>query len=257
MSGVGLRPLVAYLLRAALGERLFAGLLGTLLLCAALAAFVGSTVLVEQREFAAVLTANAGRLVVVLALVLFTCFHIRRAFESREVDLLLSRPISRADFVLAHALMLALCAALLATLAGLTVAGVARPAPAAWAWWTLSLFLEATIVALAALFFALALRSGVTSALACLGFYALGRMIGLLAGIAAAHSDPGPLERALDDLVGLLALLLPRLDLLGRSSWLVHGVGDPGALVPALLQSALYAVVLGAAASFDFSRRQL
>ena len=175
MSGAGLRPLVAYLVRAALGERLFAGLLGALLLSAALAAFLGSTVLVEQREFAAVLTASAARLAVVLALVLFTCFHIRRAFDSREVDLLLSRPVSRADFVLAHALMLILCAALLAALAGLTVAVIARPAPAAWGWWTLSVFLEATIVALAALFFALALRSGVTSALACLGLYLLGR----------------------------------------------------------------------------------
>ena len=257
MSGAGLRPLVAYLVRAALGERLFAGVLGTLLLSAALAAFLASTVLVEQREFAAVLAASAARLAVVLALVLFTCFHIRRAFDSREVDLLLSRPVSRADFVLAHALMLILCAALLAALAGLTVGAIARPAPAAWAWWTLSVFLEATIVALAALFFALALQSGVTSALACLGLYLLGRMIGLLGGIAAAHGDAGPLERTLDHLVGLLALLLPRLDLLGRSVWLVHGVADPGALLTALLQGALYAVLLGAAASFDFSRRAL
>jgi hypothetical protein len=253
----GLRPLVGYLLRSALGERLLVGLLGALLLCAALATFLGSTVLVEQREFAAVLTASATRLLVVLALTVFTCFHVRRAFESREVDLLLSRPISRAGFILAHAVMLILCAALLAALAGLVVAAIARPAPAAWAWWTLSLLLEATIVALAALFFALALRSAVTSVLACLGLYLLGRTIGLLGGIAAARSASGPLERVLDDLVGLLALVLPRLDLLGRSAWLVHGLADPGALLPALLQGVLYAVVLGAAAAYDFSRRQL
>jgi hypothetical protein len=253
----GLRPLVGYLLRAALGERLFVGLAGTLLLCAALAVFLGGTVLVEQREFAAVLTASAARLAVVLALVLFTCFHIRRAFESREVDLLLSRPVSRADFVLAHALMLVLCAALMAALAGLAVAAIARPALAAWGWWTLSVFLEATIAALAALFFALTLRSGVASVLACLGLYLLGRMVGLLAGIAAAQSADGPLERALDHLVGLLALILPRLDLLGRGAWLVHGVADSGALLVALLQGALYAVVLAAAASLDFHRRQL
>lgn len=249
--------LVRYLLRTALGDRLFAGLAGALLLCAALAAFLGSTVLVEQREFAAVLTASAARLAVVLALVLFTCFHVRRAFDSREVDLLLSRPVSRAAFVLAHALMLMLCALLMAALAGLTVAAIARPPLAAWGFWTLSVFLEATVVALAALFFALALRSGVVSVLACLGLYLLGRMIGLLGGIAAAQSAAGPLERTLDQLVGLLALVLPRLDLLGRSVWLVHGIGDPAALLPVLLQGVLYAVVLGAAASYDFSRRQL
>jgi hypothetical protein len=57
--------------------------------------------------------------------------------------------------------------------------------------------------------------------------------------------------------VGLLALLLPRLDLLGHSAWLVHGIADPAALLPALLQGALYVVLLGAAASYDFGRRQL
>ena len=149
--------------------------------------------------------------------------------------------------------MLILCAALMTALAGLAVAAVAQPDPAALGWWTLSLLLEATIVALAALFFALALRSAVTSALACLGLYLLGRVIGLLDGIAAAQ-DAGGL---LDHLTGLLALVLPRLDLLGRSVWLVHGIGDPATLLPVLLQCTLYAVALAAAATYDFGRRQL
>ena len=252
-----LRALLNDLLRVALCERLLLTVLAALVASAALAAFLGSTALVEQREFAAVLAANAGRLLVVLALVLFTCFHVRRAFDSREVDLLLARPISRRDFVLAYAAMLILAAALMAALAGLAVGLIARPGLAAFAWWTLSLFVEAMVVAVAALFFALALGSAVASALACLGLYALGRLIGLLGGIAAAQSHAGPLERALDQLIGVLALVLPRLDLLGRSVWLVHGVGDPGQIATSLLQGALYALLLGAAASFDFARRQV
>ncbi len=255
--GAELRPLVGYLLRAALGERLLVTLLAGFGASAALAVFVGSTALVEQREFAAVLAANAARLVVVLALVLLPCFQIRRAFEAGEVELLLARPISRPGFVLAHILTLAVCAALITAPAGLTVGAIARPGLAAAGWWTLSLFVEGTLAAVAALFFALALRSAVTSALACLGLYALGRVIGLLGGIAAAGVAPGPLAWTLDRLVGLLALVLPRLDLLSRSEWLVHGVGDPAGLGPALCQSGLYIVLLGAAASFDFGRRPL
>ena len=105
-AGAALRPLVGYLLRVALGERLLVTLLAGFGASAALAVFLGSTALVEQREFAAVLVANAARLVVVLALVLVTCFQVRRAFEAGEVDLLLSRPISRSDFVLGHILTL-------------------------------------------------------------------------------------------------------------------------------------------------------
>ena len=57
-----LRPLLGYLLRVACGERLLMTVLATLGASAALAVFVGSTALVEQREFAAVLAANAARL---------------------------------------------------------------------------------------------------------------------------------------------------------------------------------------------------
>jgi ABC-type transport system involved in multi-copper enzyme maturation permease subunit len=250
-------PLLGYLLRVALGERLLVTLLAALGASAALAAFLGSTALVEQREFAAVLAANAARLAVVLALILFTCFHVRRAFEAGAVDLLLSRPVSRRDFVLAHILLVILAAALTAALAGLAVGAIARPGLAAAGWWTLSLFVEGTIMAVAALFFALALPGAATSALACLGLYALGRMIGLLGSIAAAYDPAGPIMWTLGRLVGLLALVLPRLDLLSRSVWLVHGVGDPAELGPVLLQSGLYVILLGAAASFDFGRRQL
>jgi hypothetical protein len=190
-AGRAIRPLLGYLLRVALGERLLLTVLAALGAGAALALFLGSTALVEQREFAAVLAANAARLTVVLALVLFTCFHVRRAFEGGAVELLLSRPISRRGFVAAHVLMLILWAGLMATLAGLAVGAIARPGLAAAGWWTLTLFVEGVIASVAALFFALALPSAVASALACLGLYALGRMIGLLGGIAAARSRPG------------------------------------------------------------------
>lgn len=253
-----LRPLFGYLLRAAIGRRFVVGLIAALLAATLLAAFLGSAALVERRAFAAVLGANAARLAVVLFLTLFTCFHVRRAFESREVELLLSRPVSRRDFVLAHVALLSLLAAAAALLAGISVAAVAdAQAWASLAWWTGSLFVEALLVGVAALFFALTLQSGVLSALAALGLYVLGRTIGLLAGIAAAQAGHGLWERVIDPLVGLLALVVPRLDLLARSAWLVHGAADDAGLAAALVQNLVYVVLLAAAASFDFARRQL
>ena len=254
----GLRPLIAYLLRSALGDRLLAVLALAILAGAALAAFVGSTALVEKGELATVYAATAGRFVVVVCLVLFTCFHVRRTFDSREVDLLLSRPVSRFGFVLAEVATLVLLAGIGAALAGLAVAAAGRPEAAALALWTLSLMVEAAIVATAALFFALMLSSGVAAALACLGFYVLARLIGLLGGIAAAHGRSGPAGWLVDQAVLLLGLVLPRFDLLARTSWLVHGIdGDIGGLGLIFAQGALYLVLLGAAACIDFERRAL
>jgi hypothetical protein len=256
MSSLG--PLIAYLLRSAGATRLLAVLALAIVAGAALAAFLGSTALVEQSELATVYAATAGRYAVVLSLVLFTCFHVRRAFESREVDLLLSRPVSRFGFVLAEVATLVLLAGAGAALAGIAVAAAGRPAPAALGLWTSSLMVEAAIAATAALFFALTLSRGVAAALACLGFYLLSRMIGLLGEIAGAHGGSGPQGWLADQAVLLLGLVLPRLDLFARTSWLVHGAGDDAAgLCLIFVQGSVYLVLLTAAAGIDFERRAL
>jgi hypothetical protein len=256
MSSLG--PLVAYLLRSAFGDRLLAVLAVATVAGAALAAFVGSTALVEKSELTTVYAATAGRFVVVVCLVLFTCFHVRRTFDSREVDLLLSRPVSRFCFVLAEVATLVLLAGLGAALAGLAVAATGCPELPALGLWTLSLMVEAAIAATAALFFALMLSSGVAAALACLGFYVLSRMLGLLGGIAAAHGGSGPQGWLADQAVLLLGLVLPRLDLLARTSWLVHGAGgDVAGLGLIFAQGAVYLVLLTVVACIDFERRAL
>jgi hypothetical protein len=253
-----LQPLIAYLLRSALGDRLLGVLALATLAGAAVAAFVGSTALVEKSELTTVYAATAGRFAVVVCLVLFTCFHVRRTFDSREVDLLLSRPVSRFDFVLAEVTTLVLLAGIGAALAGIAVAAAGRAEAAALGLWTLSLMIEAAIAATAALFFALMLSSGVAAALACLGFYVLARLIGPLGGIAAAHGGSGPAGWLADQVVLVLGLVLPRLDLMARTSWLVHGTdGDAAALGLIFAQAVLYLVVLTAAACIDFERRAL
>jgi hypothetical protein len=252
-----LRPLIGYLLRSALGDRLLTVLALAIVAGAALAAFVGSTALVEKSELTTVYAATAGRFIVVVCLVLFTCFHVRRTFDTREVDLLLSRPISRFGFVLAEIASLMLLAGLGALLAGIMVGATGRPELPALGFWTLSLAVEAAIVASAALFFALMLSSGVASALACLGFYVLSRMIGLLSAIAAAHAGAGALAWLTDQVVFLLGLVLPRLDLLARTSWLVHGAAEPAGIGLVLVQGVAYLGLLSAIACIDFERRAL
>jgi len=54
-----------------------------------------------------------------------------------------------------------------------------------------------------------------------------------------------------------LAVLLPRLDMLARGEWLVHGVVLDRDLLFALAQWLVYVPLLLAAAAFDFSRREL
>ena len=58
-------------------------------------------------------------------------------------------------------------------------------------------------------------------------------------------------------LVDLLALVLPALDRFAQSVWLADNTASWPALGANAVQALLYTVLLAAAATFDFSRRNL
>jgi ABC-type transport system involved in multi-copper enzyme maturation permease subunit len=252
----GTRTLVAYIMATALRDRLFLALLVLIALATTLAVFIGGTAVVEKRELSVAYVAAATRLIVVAGLVLFVCFQVRRWFDSREIEMMLSRPISRTNFVFAYVISLVILSAIAVMIATVAVGAVARPAPVALAQWALSLLLECTIMVLAALFFALGLASAVASVLVCFGFYVLARMIGILTGIAHATGEGSFFIQAAAWIMEVISVVIPRLDLFGQTDWLVHGVGGEIGLTVILLQTLVYASLLVAAAVFDIQRRQ-
>ena len=269
----GTRTLIAYILASALRDRLFLALLVLVALAAALAVFIGDTAIVEKWELEVAYVAVATRLILVAGLVLFVCFHVRRSFENREVELILSRPISRTNYVLAYGISLVILSFLAVMIATIVIWLMARPEPGPLAQWGLSLLLECTIMVLAALFFSLALASAVTTVLACFGLYVLARMIGLLTGIAETTGGEEWHLELIARLMEAISVVIPRLDLFGQTEWLVHGIGGEGGMVALavpfvaapvtvpiiaviVLQGLIYAPLLLTAAIFDMRRRQ-
>ena len=252
----GTRTLVAYIMATALRDRLFLAFLVLTVLAASVGMFIGGTAVVEKRELSVVYVATATRLILVAGLVLFVCFHLRRSFESHEVELMLSRPISRVNFVLAHVISFVVLALVAVIIATVVVGAVARPEPLALARWSLSLWLECSIMVLTALFFALALPSAVANVMACFGFYALARMIGLLTGIAESTNANDPMLQFVGRVMEAISIVIPRLDLFGQTSWLIYGVGGEISFAVIALQGLVYAPLIVAAAIFDLERWQ-
>ncbi|HBH26039.1 MAG TPA: hypothetical protein DDX54_01350 [Rhodospirillaceae bacterium] len=248
--------LIRYVLTAALRDRVLLALASALLVGGAIAVFLGSAALIEQDRFTLVFAGGALRAVGALAVVLFVVATLRRAFEARDVEFLLARPLSRTTFLLSYAAAFAG----LAVAAGLAVGGVlwalaphlAGPGLALWA---ATLLAEYVLVAWAALFFAMVLESAPGAAMATLGLYVLGRMSGQILGII----DAGTAEAVpfLQTLMQAVSVVIPRLDLMARSSWLIYGPEGALAwpLAAAGLQCAAFGVLLLAAALADLLRR--
>jgi len=266
--------LIKYVLTAAARDKIMMVLLLMIAIVTAVAIFMGAASVTERQAFALILGAGGLRFLASAGTVLFCAFYIRRAYEAKEVEFLLARPITRASFLFSHAIAFALISLAVVFAVTLPVLVLSNASLGAFVWGA-SLIVECTIMALVALFFSMTLSSAAGSALAALGFYALARMSGVLIGIASLPSGNWAFV-ILSNVMKLLSILIPRLDLMGQTSWLVYGVGGsagvqfmPDASSYAywlsahiglggfiLLQGIVFGLLLIAAAYYDFSRRR-
>lgn len=269
------RPLVLYVLTAALRDRLLVTLALLIAAGAGLGAFLGSAAMTEQDSFSTVFGAGGLRFLGVIGIVLFVCFYMRRAFESKEVEFMLARPMSRLTYLFSHAFAFIILAALVALAVSLVLLLSGAPHAAGLMIWGLSLLAEYAVMTVAALFFSVVLSSAAGAAMATLGFYALARLIGTLIGIAR-HPPENILFAVLNNIVELISVFIPRFDLMGQTSWLVYGFDGAGGIslrddagwlaqqltVYAgaggfiLIQCAVFVSLLLAAAAYDFTRRE-
>ncbi|MCB1681012.1 MAG: hypothetical protein H6858_03525 [Rhodospirillales bacterium] len=248
-------PLVRYVLLAAVRDKLIVSLLILLVLGCSLAIFVGSSAVIEKDRFALVFAAGGLRLTSVLGLVLFVVFFVRRSFDGKDVEFLLSRPISRVAFLYSYALAFSLLALVLSLAIGLCLYIIG---PHLFGYghilWIFSIIAENVIMVNTALFFSLYMSSATSAAMSTFAFYVLARMMGQLLGIVDSNLviDTGPMAMA----VQLVSVLTPRLDLLGQTSWLIYGVGEGVSLGFVLVQGFFFCALVTLAGLLDLLKRQ-
>ncbi len=250
-------PLIRYVLTGAMRDRLVVCLFALIAVGLSLSIFLGSAPVIEKGQFSVVFAAGGLRLAAVAGLVLFCVFFIRRSFDARDVDFILTRPVGRASFLLSHALAFSLIAVLLAAFVALAVFFSVPPAlHAGFGLWTAGLAAELVIMVNAALFFAMVLSSPAAAGMAVFALYILSRLIGMILGIAVSGLSTSPALQVLAAAMEIISLIVPRLDLLAQSGWLIYGPGPEIGFGFILAQGLIYSGLLLTAALVDLARRQ-
>lgn len=254
-----------YVLISAVRDRLVLGLVGVMLLVLGGSALLGDAALAEGRELTVVLAAGTARVALVFGLVVFIAFHVQDLYETREIEAVLSRPISREMFIVATWAGFAAVAVLLCGVLGLGVAAVlpASDSPAlAWegfGLWLFSTVLEAMLVAALALFCCLTLERAVFGTIVALTFYMVARLMRFFVGIAERQAElqTDPLLDYIREVAVVLAHVIPRFDLFGQTSWLVHGAGaEPYGALVLVWQAVVFTPLLLVATMFDLRRKR-
>ncbi|HEU5048347.1 MAG TPA: hypothetical protein VFT64_10960 [Rickettsiales bacterium] len=245
-----------YILLTALRDWLFSMLMLGILVCTLIAHMLGGTALIENQEMTVSFTSAAVRGVVVIGLIIFACFHVRSAFDSKEIDVFLSRPITRTNLVFSYWLGFGAVATLLTIpmLGLVAVQGIMNMK--GFIFWGVSLLVECWLVVTIALFASFTLRSAVTSTLASMGFYAFARLAGFFLAIIDADSKSGWLSGAPGKILKMITAIVPRLDFFARSDWLIYGLKQVGEWEFLVAQAVAVIALLLLATVVDFRRRQ-
>ena len=243
---------IKYILLGAQRDSLFFGLAFAIAIATSLGLFLGDNALSEQNEMAMVYAAGGSRIVMIIGLILFTAFSIRRFFENREIDLMLVRPISRANFIISFWVGFSIVALFFVLFTSGIIFLLTKPNIAGFLIWSLSLLLESFVVLALAMTSALLLKSAVSAVMLTLGFYVLSRMAGFVMLIV---TKPGAKD-IFDNGFYYLSSVIPRLDFFGKSEWLVYGVQSDTEVRLFVLQAAAYLTILIAISIFDFKRKE-
>lgn len=249
---------IRYILLTALRDWLFVALMLGVIVCSMVAHMLGSTALVETQEMTLSYVSASTRIVIVSGLIVFACFHVRNAFDTKEIDMFLARPITRASLVLSYWLGFAVVATLLVlpTVGFVALQGLMDKT--GFLLWTLSLLAECWLAVAVALFASFTLRSAVTSVLASMGFYVLGRMMGffIITTKSAFLFEQQWVNTILTGALKGVSVIMPRLDFFAKSEWLIYGVRNMQDYQLGLVQALVFIPLLVLATIADFRRRQ-
>ncbi len=254
--------LVKYVLTAALRDRLLWGILAMSVLGVCLSIFSGSAAIVEQNQFILTYMAGGLRIIALLGLVLFAIFYIRRSFDSRDIEFLLTRPISKGKFVFSHVLAFSILTIVSGLFISLIMSVVAYHynVHSSFYLWCFGVTFELMIVVNVAFFFSMVLSSPVTAGMATFGFYILSRLMGQLLSILHHSPDPVSLQEyvmnGLGYLFSLISIVFPRLDLLAQTSWLIYGGGTFSSWALIVVQGGAFLLLASVATWLDLRRRQ-
>jgi hypothetical protein len=247
---------VRYILITALRDRLFAGLCAALLVATGISLLLGSTAFLESWQMTVVLASGAARLILMSGLMVFACFHIHQMFDNKEIEVMLSRPLSRPCLLFQYWLGFTAVGLLLSLIVLAIIGLIGSYDLQGYAAWSLSLMLEVMLVVAMAVFASFTLRSAVLSVMGCMGLYLLSRMMAFF--IMTSQSGLGttgswaPLGQVLE----VISVMVPRLDMFTQSDWLVYGMPMLGGWWHVIVQAAIFTPLLLMAAMVDFRRRE-
>lgn len=252
-----MKSIIKFILLNSVKDKLYLGTFIALAIIFSVSIFVGNTALAEQQHTSLVFIAGASRAAIIFGMTLFVCLTIHSSFENKEIEFIISKPISREKFIISYLVGFFLAAFFIISTSALTILLIGTMSKAGLLLWFLSLIFESLIVISFALLSSLILKNSLISIMATIGFYGISRLMGFFLLAINMPKDLSQIKNGFfESLLKLVSFAFPRLDLFAQSSWIIYGVEDLYKIKVIFLQSLIYIPLMIFMALHDFRKKE-
>lgn len=252
-----MKSVLSYILKNSLRDRLYVAILFAIVISFCVSIFLGQTMLSEQSETAVILAFGSSRVVIIVGLILFTCLAVRKSFENKEIEFILSRKVSRESFALSYFLSFILISLALILPTAFAISFLHKTNLIGLSFWIFSLLLEATMVSLFSFLAAIMVKNTFIATFISLAFYIISRLMSMFTMAANLPQDTVTGSKTfLLFTLKILSSVFPRFDLFCQSSWLLYPIDDFTTIKLIFIQSALYIPLMIVMVFHDLKRKQ-
>jgi len=237
-------------------DRLITGLIVSVIFVSFIAAFLGSTAMTEPNEMRIIYAAASARFVSMIGIMVFISFHMKKLFENKEIDVMLSRIPSRTSIVISFVTSFILVGDAISFATTLIMGFVYMQNLVNILYWGMTLALESIIVVAFTTFFSIVMRSPSLGMLMTFATYFIGRVIGNFVAYIDLSRVHASFVYAAEVFIKIISVIMPRLDLFGKTEIIVYGAYDLKSSGIMLFQAILYSVFITFLGILEMQRKE-
>jgi Cu-processing system permease protein len=217
--------------------------------------FIGDLAITEHRVTQVAILAAYLRLSAVVIVTLFVVSSTVRELQDKTLEMILAMPIHRSSYYLGKLCGFTQVALIIAVIFSCLVLLYAEPFQVMI--WGLSLFFELVLVVALGLVMLFTFNQIPAALTAVFVFYAAARTATsiYLMSKYPIISHTTIAQKFMDGFVEILTWLLPDLHRFTQTDWLAYNTADWNLLIPVMIQTLIYLLLLSAVALFDFYRK--
>jgi hypothetical protein len=253
-----MKTTMRFILLTAIRDKLFPALFILIFAVIGITRALAATAMLENQEMHMVMSAGLTRIIINIGVAVFVCFHVRSMYDSKEIDVMISRPLSRPHLVLGMWAGFSIVATLLCVVSSAILFLLSPISITGYITWIGSLLLECWIMVGIALFASLTNKGAVTSVMVTFTLYILGRLMAFF--VATANAKMIFQNKIVNDIaeygIELISVVIPRLDMFAHTDWLLYGVKDTMDVAFFVTQGLIFIPFVLTLAILDFSKKE-